>query len=247
MARHPFDPVFDALPSELPIFPLTGALLLPGGALPLNIFEIRYLNMVAAALGQGRAIGMIQPRLIDSDVESPKASDVPVYEVGCMGRITAFQETDDGRFTVNLRGLIRFAIDEELTLKDGYRRVRPDYSSFRDDLENRAQFFSHDPTPAGSTSDRTADRPADQWIDRVRLIGCVKNYFETQKMSVDWEAVERSPDDVLVTTLASVCPFSSADQQALLESRTIGLRAKMLIGLIEASVLANGFDRPSRH
>ena len=131
MTRNVFDPGFDGLPQVLPIFPLPGVLLLPGGRLPLNIFEPRYVAMVRDALSGERLIGMIQPNEAAEDVGA-----APTYSTGCTGRITAFSETDDGRYLITLTGLIRFDVARELPALSGYRRVMPDYSRFRGDLSD---------------------------------------------------------------------------------------------------------------
>src|SRR5690606_28560301 len=131
MSRLPFDPTFEELPSSLPIFPLPGVLLLPGGRLPLNIFEPRYLAMVEDALLGARLIGMVQPR----EEEGGDVGSASFYRTGCAGRITAFQETDDRRCVVTLSGLIRFDILQELPTVRGYRQVQPDWEPYRADLE----------------------------------------------------------------------------------------------------------------
>src|ERR1700733_2759375 len=125
-----FHPRFEELPSEFAVFPLSGALLLPRGKLPLNIFESRYLAMIEDSLAAGRMFGMIQP-----DANAP-ASDAGegVYRVGCLGRLSSFSETDDGRLLITLTGLIRFTIRTEFSLRRGYRVVRGDFSGYRDDL-----------------------------------------------------------------------------------------------------------------
>lgn len=234
-ARHPFDPGLDELPEELPIFPLSGVLLLPGGRLPLNVFEPRYLNMMRDALRTGRIIGMVQPavddmaryaELGDFEVEDgeeahlePEETDVdqgaaPVYKTGCAGRIVAFQETDDGRYLVTLKGLIRFRILEEKPLLDGYRRVKPDYSPFTDDLDQQTAAF-----------------------DRDRLLEALGYYFTQQGIEADWEAIREASNERLVTSLAMVCPFSSAEKQALLEARNASDRAETMTTILEMAVL----------
>lgn len=243
MTRHPFDIEYDALPDEIPIFPLTGALLLPGGRLPLNIFEPRYLNLVDDALAGGRLMAMVQPRLAPADgeaeIESPSGSDVPVYPIGCLGRIAAFQETDDGRMGIDLRGMIRFSIGEELPVKDGYRRARPEFDAYRDDLVEPRDVISPAMEPHSGE--------AGTWVDRARMLGSVKSYFEAQEVTADWRMIEGTPDEVLVTTLAMVCPLAPIDRQALLESPNTGLRAKLLIALLEAALTGEETDAPLRH
>ncbi|MEX0758274.1 MAG: LON peptidase substrate-binding domain-containing protein, partial [Tistlia sp.] len=135
MSRLPFDPAFDELPGSLPVFPLPGVLLLPGGRLPLNVFEPRYLAMVEDALKGPRLIGMVQPR---SEPDAGDLRDVgaaELYGTGCAGRLTAFQETDDGRYLVTLSGLIRFDVTSELPSLRGYRLVQPEWDPYAGDLE----------------------------------------------------------------------------------------------------------------
>ncbi|HIP78182.1 MAG TPA: peptidase S16, partial [Kiloniellaceae bacterium] len=189
MSRTAFDPSYDDLPRVLPIFPLGGVLLLPGGRLPLNIFEPRYLAMFDDALASNRMIGMVQP------VENGESQDVPkVYETGCAGRITSFNETDDGRYLVTLSGLIRFDLVRALP-GDSYRLVEPNYERFR--------------------SDMTEDTGA---IDRDRLVQVLSAYFEANSIEGDWEAIEQTGDERLVTSLAMNCPLGAPEKQALLEA-----------------------------
>jgi len=239
MARRAFDPTAEDLPTDIPIFPLAGALLLPGGQLPLNIFELRYLNMVADALGQGRYLGMVQPRVLEAVEESPKLDDAPIYSVGCLGRITSFEETSDGRFLISLHGLIRFGVGPELPLEKGYRRLTPNFGSYLGDL-------LQSPTTV-SGADEQAPGRGENWIDRARLIGSVKQYFAAQDLSAEWKGIDQASDDVLVTTLAMVCPLSPPDRQALLESPTNVLRAKMLVGLLEAALASDDAEPEVRH
>ena len=213
MSRGPFDPGFADLPAVLPIFPLPGALLLPGGKLPLNIFEKRYLAMVRDAMrSDSRMIGMIQPREDDAANEPPA-----IYDTGCAGRIVAFSETDDGRYLIALTGVARFQVVRELAGELPYRRVEADFAPFRADLEET--------TTAA--------------IDRDRLIKALKAYFTLESISADWDAIVEAPDDKLVTTLAMVCPFGNREKQALLESPGLAERSQMMTALIEIAVLDN--------
>ncbi|MEM7225088.1 MAG: LON peptidase substrate-binding domain-containing protein [Pseudomonadota bacterium] len=207
MIRTPFDPTYEQLPEVLPIFPLQGALLLPGGQLPLNIFEPRYLNMVQDALAGPRLIGMIQPSAPDEDQGS-----AAVYRVGCAGRITAFSETGDGRYLITLSGLIRFQIGEELPLHQGYRRVQTDYRRFRADMED-------DEGP----------------IDRTALLEALKRYFEANDLQSDWKAIENADNARLVTSLAMVCPFEPSEKQAILEAESLSERAETMIAILRLS------------
>ena len=198
------------LPGTLAIFPLAGVLLLPFGQLPLNIFEPRYLAMTRDALGGERLIGMIQP----ADPRHPDANP-PLYRLGCAGRITAFAETEDNRFLITLTGLCRFAVSEELALKDGYRRVRADWTAFADDLRV--------PEPGS--------------VPEKRLKTALKAYLSAQRIDADWKSIETASGDQLVTSLAMACPFAPSEKQALLESPRLVDRAELMISLMAMSVL----------
>ncbi len=212
------------LPSTLPIFPLNGVLLLPRGQLPLNVFEPRYLNLVNDALGAGRLIGMIQP--MQSGGSGMSSSDTtPLYSVGCCGRITSFQEQDDGRFFINLRGVCRFRVDRELPIKDGYRRVASDFAPFHGDLAE----------------------PKDTHVEAERLIAGLRTYFRAREISADWDSISKAPPDTLVTTISMVCPFDAHEKQALLESPSYERRAQHLTGIIESSLNQPDDDNVVRH
>lgn len=216
----------------IPVFPLTGILLLPGGKLPLNIFEPRYLAMVRDALAdEQRMIGMVQPRIPDpNDNRGPAdptgETDQPdLYSTGCAGRITAFTESDDGRYALTLSGVCRFDVAEEMTLREGYRRILADYHRYRRDLTEQ-----HDAV-----------------VDRARLLAVVKQYFEQQSIQASWETVEATPDDRLVTSLAMTCPFGPNEHQALLEAPDLTARAEMVITLLEMAVLESGGSSGASH
>jgi Lon protease-like protein len=206
------------LPGELPVFPLAGALLLPRGRLPLNIFEKRYLAMFDDALGGDRLIGMIQP---SARANEPSPA---LFSVGCAGRITSFSETGDGRYMVALDGVARFGIAEELPLQRGYRRVVPDWTRFAADV--------------------IEDTGA---IDRHRLIELLQAYFRQQSLSANWDAIGQTPDERLVTSLAMICPFQPPEKQALLEAGCLSDRARLMMSLLEIAIAGHGdSDRP-RH
>jgi uncharacterized protein len=203
-----FHPRPHDLPTEFPVFPLAGALLLPRGRLPLNIFERRYLAMVEDSLGVGRMLGMIQP-----DPHRPESESGPgLYRVGCLGRLSSFSETDDGRYLVTLTGLIRFAVAAELVMGRGYRRVRGDFSPYLADLETT-------PGPIG--------------VEREALLTALQGYFARRNFEANWDAVRRMQDDALVTTLSMICPFEPAENQALLEAATDADRAAILLALLQ--------------
>jgi Lon protease-like protein len=202
---------FDTLPATLPIFPLPGSLLLPGGKLPLQIFEPRYLVMTRDALASDRLIGMIQPRDQDSETQGLVSHTATLYPIGCAGRITSFSETDDGRFLVTLTGVCRFAIEREVPTVGGYRRVVPDFSRFRSDL----------------------DADESRITDRRRLLNALQAYFANQEISIDLNAISEVPDDKLVTSLAMVCPFEAKEKQALLEASDLTERSRVMTALLE--------------
>ncbi len=200
MARAP------ELPTEFAIFPLPGAMLLPGGKLPLNIFEPRYLRMVDDALASGRVIGMIQPDVARGETPSGPA----LYRVGCLGRLSSFSETEDGRYLITLTGVTRFGVQVELELHRGYRRVRADLKRFAADREE----------------------PAAEGVDRAGLLSALRAYFTAQGFDANWEAIEEMPDASLVTTLSMVCPFEPQEKQALLEAPETLDRATALTTLL---------------
>lgn len=200
------DPARD-LPDSFPVFPLTGALLLPRGRLPLNIFEPRYKAMVEDALGERRLMAMIQP-----DPRLARGASGPgLYGVGCLGRISSFSETDDGRYLITLTGIARFRVAEELPMRRGYRRVRADWGEF-------AGLDLVEPEQGG--------------FDRAALLVALRGFFTRRGIQANWEAVERMSDDGLLTTLAMVCPFETAEKQALLEALDAPARARDLLALL---------------
>jgi Lon protease-like protein len=214
--RNPFDPSFEQLPETLPIFPLSGVLLLPGGKLPLNIFEPRYLAMIFDSLAGHRMIGMVQPVQPGGYAGDglPAADGKPkVHKVGCAGRIVSFSETDDGRLLLALSGVCRFEIGRELELaQGGYRRVSSIFSPYRADLEQADELVE---------------------LDRERLMAALATFFRSRKLSTDWDAVKQAADHNLVTSLSMVLPFGPAEKQALLESADTSARAKLLITCLE--------------
>ena len=241
MSRGAFRPGFEELPRVVPSFPLPGVLLLPGGRLPLNIFEPRYLAMVRDALAGERAIGMIQPREEAEDVGAAK-----VYETGCLGRITAFSETDDGRYLITLTGLIRFDVARELPPLEGYRRVTAGYHRFRHDLEGGPEggpWGGPEDSPENGPESGTAG--AAGAIDRTRLLETLGCYFEAQGIEGDWEAIEEAGDAALVTWLAMLCPFAAPEKQALLEAMSLAERASAMTAIMEMAVHQPGAAGPA--
>ena len=209
----------DDLPEQFPVFPLGGALLLPGGHLPLNIFEPRYLAMVDDALWQGRYFGMVQP-----DKRLARGETGPgLYRIGCLGRITSFAETDDGRYLITLTGIIRFTIAEEVEMQRGYRRVAAGLAGFAADLRS----------PAGILP-----------FPRQILLDSLRRYFATAGAEANWDAIADMADPALVTSLCMACPFSTEEKQALLEARDLTARAQALHALLEIDSLGDDSPEP---
>jgi Lon protease-like protein len=194
------------LPQVIPVFPLDEALLLPHATLPLNIFEPRYLNMIDDALAAERVIGMLQT--------APGGSrDRPrLAHIGCVGKITSFAETPDGRYLISLTGLCRFSVGQELLVQTPYRQVRADYAAFAGDL-----------------------RPIidDDGFDRIHFLQALKAYLEHRNLEIDWEAAREAPCEALVASLAMALPFDKAEKQCLLEAGTPSERRAALIALLE--------------
>ncbi|HXV01010.1 MAG TPA: LON peptidase substrate-binding domain-containing protein [Caulobacteraceae bacterium] len=194
------------LPEVIPVFPLDGALLLPGGVLPLRIFEPRYLNMIDDAMAGERMIGMVQTRAGTSR-SKPKLA-----RVGCAGRITSYAETDDGKYLIALTGVCRFELGEELPLLTPYRKVRAAYAPFERDL--------------------AADDGAEEF-ERTAFMELLRRYLDRKGLGVEWEAVASAPGPALVNSLCMALPFEPAEKQALLEARDLDERRGALEALLD--------------
>ncbi len=203
------------LPDTIPVFPLPGALLLPRARLPLHIFEPRYLQMLDDTLKTShRLIGMIQPR------EVPGSDETRLHAIGCAGRLTAFSETEDGRYMITLTGISRFRVSEKLEGFTPYIRCDVSWDGFSRDL-------------GGCEADETLDRP--KFLD---LLG---RYFEMRSLSTDWDSIKEAEDELLVNSLSMLLPFEPEDKQALLEAPSLTTRRETLVTLIEFA-LRRGFD-----
>ena len=205
------------LPQTIPVFPLDGALLLPGGDLPLQIFEPRYLNMVDDVMAGDRVIGMIQTRRGGAR-ERPRLSSV-----GCAGRITSYAETSDGRYLITLSGVCRFEPGEELTVQAPYRQVMARYDRFERDLIN----------------DEQTQAPA---AARQRFAKALKTYLNRRELDIDWETAQSAPLEALVNSLAMGLPFAPAEKQALLEAPGLVERFDALSTLLEIDSAEDGDD-----
>jgi Lon protease-like protein len=207
------------LPKVAPIFPLTGALLLPGGQLPLNIFEPRYLAMVDDALASNRLIGMVQPAFSEQHHEGPAPERPALCQVGCIGRITSFAETGDGRYLISLTGVCRYRLLDERTDDKAYRTFR--FAPFMTDLS----------------------APDDeQAVDREALLNAFRAYLDANRLEADWESVERASNATLVNSMAMMSPYGPAEKQALLEAPDLRSRAETLIAITEIVLARNYGD-----
>lgn len=205
------------LPAVFPVFPLSGAVLFPHTRLPLNIFEPRYLNLIDAVLAGPRFMGMIQP--VQSGQETG-ADDMPIYEIGCLGRLTAFGETDDGRYVITLTGISRFQVIEELEMKDGYRRIKADYNPFQ-------------------KTDIYQDGEA---YDRARFMTSLTAYMKKLGADNSQESFERANDQALITAVASSAPFTPEEKQAILECPGLKEQAELVRSIMEMAVYNDAED-----
>lgn len=197
------------LPSTIPVFPLDNAIVFPRGALPLNIFEPRYLNMIDDAMSGSRIIGMIQTAGPKEDPARPRLA-----QIGTAARITAYSETGDGRYLITLSGICRFRVAEELDTLTPYRQVLPDYEPFRHDL------------------DRDVPPPK---TDKAGLLEALVAYLERLGLGESSRQLESAPIESLIDTLSAACPFEIAEKQALLEAENLEARAALLKALFETS------------
>ena len=202
----------DDLPKKIPIFPLTGAVLFPKTQLPLNIFEPRYVQMLNAALATPhKLIGMIQPI---------SGSDNSLKKVGCVGRVTSYNETDDHRYLITLNGIIRFEIENELDTTTQYRQVEVNYENFVTDLK------SEDVTN----------------VDRESLLKLIKKYLKNKSLLADWDIIQQTPTEQLINYSGVLVPFTPEEKQLLLEARTIMGRSRALEALYQSYTIEETAD-----
>jgi len=194
------------LPATIPVFPLPGALLLPRARLPLHIFEPRYLAMIEDAMKtRERLIGMVQP------YDAPGAAG-KLHAIGCSGRLTAFSETEDGRYMITLSGMSRFRLQSEVQGFTPYRRCEVTWAGFDRDLGPP----EHDPD-----------------FQRDAFMGLLGKFFRNRGLSTDWDSLREAEDEMLINSLSMLCPFAPEDRQALLEAPSLTTRRETLVTLIE--------------
>lgn len=195
------------LPATIPVFPLPGALLLPRARLPLHIFEPRYLAMLDDTLKTThRLIGMVQPQ------DVPRAAEPRLHSIGCAGRVTAFSETEDGRYMITLTGVSRYRIREEISGFTPYRKTEVSWAGFERDLGP----VEHD-----------------EVFDRTAFMTLLCRYFEGEGLSTDWDSMKDAETELLINSLSMLCPFDPEEKQALLEAPCLKTRRETLVTLIE--------------
>ncbi|GJE27743.1 LON peptidase substrate-binding domain-containing protein [Methylobacterium organophilum] len=207
-------------PGVIPVFPLPGALLLPRGQMPLNIFEPRYLAMVDEALRTDRIIGMIQP-----DAEGGGSPMAPrLYRIGCAGRISQFAETGDGRYLISLTGVARFRVESEIAGPTPFRRCQVSYDDFASDFEARA---------------------GEEQVDREGVLKALRDFVEVNDLKVDWSGIEEAPNEALVNALCMMSPFGVREKQAMLEAPDLKTRAEVLVAVTEMELVRGDGSEPT--
>jgi hypothetical protein len=208
--RQPTD-----LPQRIPVLPLRGAILLPRAALPLNIFEPRYLQMLDDVIAGARVLGIVQPN--SGEEESPAGKSVGLKTVGCGGRITAYHEVEDGRLLITLTGIARFEIREEVAIMKPYRICAVSYDRFAADLT------------AGAGEDN---------VDRQSLLKALQSFLDSRNLRADWRVISNSSNEALVNSLSVISPFGPEEKQALLEAPDLKARAETLVALAKMEIAA---------
>ena len=216
----PFLPRFVDLPGEIPVFPLAGAIVMPGIQLPLNIFEPRYLNLVQDALGTDHLIGMIQPLTGQEEVELPL-----LHKIGCAGRITSYSETNDGRIVIVLTGVCRFELQQELEERHGYRRVQAGWDRFAQDFLTEQEGI----------------------VNRERFLASLRNYVRPRGVEIPWDYLKAMADLDLVNLLTAHLPLAPEDKQALIETNTLTARAELMRGLMDMASASSVEGVEQRH
>lgn len=198
------------MPEVIPVFPLSGALLLPRGQMPLNVFEPRYVQMIDAALRGHRLIGMVQPE--NASEAAAGASAPKLQRVGCVGRIVQFAETGDGRYLVSLAGVSRFAVEQEMSVTTPYRQCQVSFTPFASDFKPRL---------------------GENEVDRAAVLSALLRFSESAQLNIDWSGIEKAPNEALVNALSMMAPFGSREKQALLEAPDLKTRAETLVAITE--------------
>ena len=187
------------LPKKIPVFPLSNFIIFPKTTVPLNIFEPRYIEMINESMKTNKLVGMIQPKSSNENQISPA-----LYDIGCLGKITSFKETDDGRYLIELKGLIRFQILKEVNSTHKYREFEVDYDDFYHDLENKKKEL--------------------KFSDLELIFKNFKSLFEKRGFIINWKELEKQSLDETINALAMASPFSLEEKQVLLEAKNLDMR-----------------------
>jgi len=202
------------------VFPLRGAILLPRATLPLNVFEPRYLEMLDDVMAGDRLIGIIQPEAADTAEfeESPRAA-VSLRNVGCVGRVTAYQELEDARRTITLTGIMRYEVLDEAVTDLPYRVMSVSYDRFASDL---------------------SEGLGEEQVDRANLLRVLRSYLDANRLEADWASIQRASSEFLINALCVMCPYGPEEKQALLEAPDLKRRADVLVALAEMELASSG-------
>jgi Lon protease-like protein len=213
--RRPAD-----LPPRIPVFPLRGAILLPRATLPLNVFEPRYLEMLDDVMAGDRLIGIVQPATGDTgeDDESPRGP-VGLRNVGCVGRVTSYQEVDHARRMITLTGVMRYDVLDEAVTDLPYRVMSVSYDRYATDL---------------------SEGLGEEQVDRTNLLRVLRSYLDANKLEADWAAIQRASSEFLINALCVMCPYGPEEKQALLEAADLKCRADVLVALAEMELASSG-------
>ena len=195
------------LPTQIPVFPLSNFIIFPKASVPLNIFEPRYIDMVNDSMKSNKTIGMIQPKTSASENNSPE-----LHEVGCLGKITSFRETEDGRYLIELKGLIRFENIRELSTEKKYRVLKVNYENFFQDLKNEEENL--------------------KFSDLELIFKDLKSLFEKRGFIINWKALEKQSLDETINALAMASPFSIEEKQVLLEAKNLAMRKNKIAEIL---------------
>ena len=195
------------LPTQIPVFPLSNFIIFPKAAVPLNIFEPRYIDMINDSMKSNKTIGMIQPKSTAIGNENPK-----LHEVGCLGKITSFKETEDGRYLIELKGLIRFKNIKELTTEKKYRILKVNYENFFQDLTNEKEDL--------------------KFSDLELIFKDLKSLFEKRGFIINWKVLEKQSLDETINALAMASPFTIEEKQVLLEAKNLAMRKNRIAEIL---------------
>ncbi len=197
----------DELPKQIPIFPLSNFIIFPNTSVPLNIFEPRYIDMIDDSMKSNKLIGMIQPKTSTENIQIPK-----LHSVGCLGKITSFRETDDGRYLIELKGIIRFEKERELEVEKKYRVLEVNFKNFNQDLNNKKEDL--------------------QFSDLELIFKDLKHLFEKKGFIINWKALEKQSLDETINALSMASPFSLEEKQMLLEAQNLNDRKNKIARIL---------------